>query len=145
MTQQTISKTVKETAQVAKEDLSEIAGKAGSVLRSEAEARAETGKEMVSDQGLRLAESLRAAPGADDLQSRVQNVVASSVADLSEELRQTDLSTLLEGTERFARRHPGAFVAGAAIAGFALARFLRASGEQADEGPLALTHEGTYP
>ncbi|MCB1339743.1 MAG: hypothetical protein KDK24_01490 [Pseudooceanicola sp.] len=138
MTQDSLTRTVKDTASAAKEDLAQVADKAKSAIRAEAEARAELGKDIVSDQGMKLADSLRS--DADDLQARMQNVLAQGVADLSEELRQTNLTTILEGTQDFARRHPGAFVAGAALAGFALARFLRAS-EPAR--PAAITHGNT--
>lgn len=137
MTQDTLTRTVKDTAYAAKDDLAEVADKAKSAIRAEAEARAEVGKDMMSDQGLKLADSLRS--DSDDLQARMQNVLAQGVADLSEELRHTSLTTILEGTQEFARRNPAAFVAGAAIAGFALARFLRAS-EPASARALSVSH-----
>ncbi len=139
MTRETVKKTVEEAARVASDSAAEAldfakkeaavaAGRASETLRSQAEAGAEAGKDMVSDQGLKLAERLRAGADADDLQSRILNVVAGSVAEMSEDLRGRSLPSLVDETERFARSHPSAFVAGAALAGFALARFARASG-----------------
>lgn len=152
MTHDTLKKTVEDAGksarsaasdalEVAREEAADVAGRAKSALRSEAEARAEAGKDLISDQGLKLAEKLRSESANDDLQSRILDVVAGSVAEMSEDLRGRSLSSIVDETERFARRHPGAFVAGAAIAGFALARFARAS----SEAPRAASVPGEWP
>ncbi len=136
MTQETVKKTVEEAARVASDTAAEALGSAKKEAAAVAGRASAAGKDMVSDQGLKLAEKLRAGTGTDDLQSRILGVVAGSVAELSEDLRGRSLSSLVDDTERFARRHPGAFVAGAALAGFALARFARASGGSAS-GPAS--------
>ncbi len=141
MTRETLKQTVKDAAkttrdagadalQAAKQETARVASSAARSLRAEAETRAEEGKAHLSQQGMKLNDALRnRAENADyEIERRVLNVVASSVAELSDDLRSRSVSSIIDETERFARMHPGAFVAGAAIAGFALARFARASG-----------------
>lgn len=103
---------------------------AAAKLRDAAAERVDAAKDTMVDQGLRIADSLRksmAGHGEDSLQERVIDVVAKGVADLSEGLRSRNLGSVLTDVQGFARRNPGAFIAGAAIAGFALARFTRSS------------------
>ena len=47
-------------------------------------------------------------------------------------LRQRSVTELGDDLRVMARRHPGAFMAGAAVAGFCLARFLRASARRGE-------------
>lgn len=115
----------------AKTHASEAAVQAGAAIREGVEARAEAGKDMFAEEGQRLARSLRdvaAEKGESTLQGRLLDTVAGSVADVSEGLRGRSFGSLLEQVESFACRNPGAFVAGAALAGFALARVARSSG-----------------
>ncbi|MDI3335556.1 hypothetical protein QKW60_03985 [Defluviimonas aestuarii] len=141
MTREILKQTIKSAAKTtreagtdalkaATEEATSVASSATKSLRAEAEARAEEGKAQLSQQGMKLNDVLRnRAENADyEIERRVLNVVAGSVAELSEDLRSRSISSIIDETERFARTHPGAFVAGAAIAGFALARFARASG-----------------
>ncbi len=53
--------------------------------------------------------------------------VARGVTSASEMLRQRSVTDLTADLRDLARRHPGAFMAAAAVAGFAAARFLRSS------------------
>ena len=119
----------------AKTRASEAASTAGAALRDGVEARAEAGKDMLADEGQRLARSLRDAAadqGGSTIQGRLLDTVAGSVADVAESLRGRSLQSMLSQTESFARRNPGAFVAGAALAGFAMARFARSSASVAE-------------
>ncbi|WP_347311431.1 hypothetical protein [Defluviimonas sp. SAOS-178_SWC] len=135
---ETVSGSVAAALDYTKQEAAAAAERATAALRSEAQARAEAGKEMVSDQGRKLADRLRADDGADDLQSRILNVVAGGVSELSDDLRRRSLASLVDEAERFARSHPGAFVAGAAVAGFVLSRFARASQTEASDARTAL-------
>lgn len=141
MTRDSLKRTMKDAAQTAQEagsdalklakaEAASAAVTAAKSIRAEAEARADEGKAHVSREGVKLTNALRErARTADfEVERHLLNAVAGSVAEMSEDLRTRSISSLIDETERFARRHPGAFVAGAAIAGFALARFARASG-----------------
>lgn len=108
---------------------SDAAARATEAARTEAMGRAETAKSSLAQEGERLAQTLRRAvdSGDDSPQARVLSVVADSVDDLTASLRNRSLNDLLSDAETFARRNPGLFVAVAALAGFAVARFARAS------------------
>lgn len=143
-----VRKAGQEALAAVKSGVSEAASEAKKTAREEVETTAEAGKDMVADQGQRLARNLRGAAGsrgADSFQGRLLDTVASGVSDVSEGLRGRSLSSIVEQTEAFARRNPGAFVAGAAIAGFALARFARASELPRHEGDATVDggHEAT--
>lgn len=53
--------------------------------------------------------------------------LASGVGNLATRLREASLEDLLEDTRELARRNPMMYLAGGVAAGFALARFLKAS------------------
>jgi hypothetical protein len=79
-----------------------------------------------------MAHALRSA--SDDLQERGQPVVAEysrQVADGLESMAnwvsRRNLDDLVGGVEDFARQRPVAFLGGAVVAGFALARFMKSS------------------
>ncbi|MCU9850233.1 hypothetical protein OEZ60_19775 [Defluviimonas sp. WL0024] len=128
-----------ETLSVARKEAGDVAERAGGALKDAATNRAETGKDMLSDQGKALADRLRTQAEEDrgTFRARLLNVVADGVSEASEDLRGRSLNSILEKTEDFARQHPGAFVAGAAVAGFALARFARASARPRQESDIA--------
>ena len=79
-----------------------------------------------------MAQALRSA--SDDLQERGQPVVAEysrQVADGLESMAnwvsRRNFDDLVGGVEDFARQRPVAFIGGAMVAGFALARFMKSS------------------
>ena len=79
-----------------------------------------------------VAQALRSA--SDDLEKRGQRVVAEysrQVADGLESMAnwvdRRNLDDLVGGVEDFARQRPAAFIGGAMVAGFALARFMKSS------------------
>jgi dihydroxyacetone kinase len=120
----------REALDAAKSSVAETAQAARAAIRDEAETRADAGKDMIADEGRRLAQGLRAAAGnkgSDSLHGRLLETFATSVSDMSEGLRSRSFGSLLSEAEGFARRNPGAFVAAAGLTGFALARFAAAS------------------
>lgn len=85
--------------------------------------------------GDRMAKALRdAAEGSRHASAHVVGAVASSVADVSGQLRDSSLSDLVSKAQAYARRHPGAVVVGAAVAGFGLALFLQSSARKGSRG-----------
>ncbi|HEY7639721.1 MAG TPA: hypothetical protein VH814_08360 [Steroidobacteraceae bacterium] len=62
-------------------------------------------------------------PTLADFASRLAN----TVGNLATRLRDGSLDDLVDDTRAFARRNPGLFIAGGLVAGFALARFAKAS------------------
>lgn len=154
MTRDDIKKSVRDTAEAAKtagattlsaarQEVEDAASHAGSALKGAAEGRAEEGRDAVSEHGDALADRLRSRAGDPDhsFRGRLLTVMADGVAEISDDLRGRSLQSILDRTEHFARRHPGAFVAGAALAGFSLARLAMASA-RGGEDPAARDPDG---
>lgn len=100
-------------------------------VREAAGERTESARDTLVDAGERLAETLQAeAQSASGVPSRLLNGLASGVTTVTEGLRGRTFGDLLADAQGYARRNPGTFAVGAAVAGFALARFLRASGNR---------------
>jgi F0F1-type ATP synthase membrane subunit b/b' len=79
-----------------------------------------------------VAHALRRA--SDDLRDQGQPMVAEysrhvaeGLESFADSLGKRDVDELVEGVEDFARTRPVAFLGGAAVAGFALARFMKSS------------------
>lgn len=122
----------------------DVAGEAGRTATAEIKAHAadtmETVREAVGERadaardtlvsaGERLVDTLHTqASAADAMSSRVLTGLAGGVTSVTDTLRGRTLGDLLADAQGYARRHPGTFAVGAAVAGFALARFLRSSG-----------------
>jgi aspartokinase len=130
----------KETAAAAMD----VAGEAGRTVKAEVKAhaadtlntvrtaageRAEAARDTLVSAGDRLAETLQTeAQTAEGMSSRVLNGLSGGVTMVTDGLRGRTLGDLVADAKDYAVRHPGTFAVGAAVAGFALARFLRASG-----------------
>ena len=119
---------VKESGGEAVESLRDLA----SDVQNNVTSRADQAKESLAEGGHRLADSLRSTAsqqGDGTLQGAMLGAVAGSVADMSDTLHGQSLSNIVANVQGMARRNPGAFILGAAVAGFALARFSRASAD----------------
>lgn len=106
------------------------ASSALSAVKDVAVEKADVARESLSDVGQRLAATLERASAegeGDALKSRVLTSVAHGLTSASDALRQRSVSDLAEDLKVLAKRHPGAFMAAAAVAGFAAARFIRSS------------------
>lgn len=75
-------------------------------------------------------------------QERTFGYMASTLADLSDTVRDKDLGEMVDDLSRFARRNPVAFLGGAALLGFAGVRMAKASARR-DNTPE--NWESTYP
>jgi hypothetical protein len=75
-------------------------------------------------------------PTLADLASRLAN----TVGNIATRLREGSLDDLVDDTRAFASRNPGLFIAGGFIAGFALARFAKASARR--EEPVSSRDDG---
>jgi hypothetical protein len=109
------------------------AGSTLSAVKDVAVEKADVARESLSDVGQRLAATLEraSAEGEDDaLKSRVLTSVAHGLTSASDALRQRSVADLSSDLRMLAKRHPGAFMAAAAVAGFAAARFIRSSAKR---------------
>jgi hypothetical protein len=122
-----------ETAHDAKEAIVAGAGSTLATVKDAAVEKADEARETLSDVGQRLAATLERASTESDgdaLKSRVLSSVAQSLTNASDALRQRSVADLTSDVKALARRHPGAFMAAAAVAGFAAARFVRSSSQR---------------
>jgi len=101
--------------------------------RERAESIAEEQKAMGAEKASRFAEAIRHA--AEDLEGASPEVArhvrsaADSVQGIASALRDRSAGQIFEDATAFARRQPTAFFGVAALAGFALARFMKSSAQ----------------
>lgn len=129
--------TVKRKASEAKAAIAEGAGATLETVKDTVVGKADAARETLSDVGDRLAATLERASADGDndaLKSRLLSSVAQGLTSASDALRQRSVSELSADVRTLARRHPGAFMAAAAVAGFAAARFIRSSARRDDQG-----------
>ncbi|CUH38953.1 hypothetical protein JSE7799_01672 [Jannaschia seosinensis] len=65
--------------------------------------------------------------GDDSYQAQAADYLASNLSQAADFIREQDLGTLSDDVSEFARRNPALFLGGAALAGFALARMIKAT------------------
>lgn len=122
--------TIKRKAADAKAAIVSGAGSTFETVKDVAVEKADAARETLSDAGGRLAATLERASAeadADALKSRVLSSVAHGLTTASDALRQRSVADLTSDIKTLAKRHPGAFMAAAAVVGFAAARFIRSS------------------
>ena len=111
-------------------------------LRAEAEdtaaSYAEEGKQVAAGHLHAFADAVRAA--SDELAERDQGVAPRLVTEAADGLQKVANSVsgatvedMVSSVSTFARRNPAAFVVGSVLAGIALGRFVKASGERSHE------------
>lgn len=117
-----------EAGRSAKAEISAQASETMKTVRDAASERADDAREAIVGVGDRLAETLHDQAGhSEGMSSRVLGGLADGLSHATDGLRGRSFGDLLSDAQGYARRHPGAFAVGAAVAGFALARFLRSS------------------
>ena len=123
------------TSDMAREKLDEL----GTAARETASHATEKMKEQVSaqqdagaDYAQRLAENIRSAAKAFEqdtpIAARTIEMAAGYVEDAAEKMRNGSMNDVIDGVTSFARRQPAAFLGLSVLAGFAVVRFLKASG-----------------
>ncbi len=113
------SDTLKKTAQSATRRAKSKANEKITEKQNEAAGRVEAS----ADAARAAAEKLETG----SVQRHATERIAESLNDAAVAIRQTDMRTILDETNAFARRNPVLFAGGAALLGFAAARLLKAS------------------
>jgi ElaB/YqjD/DUF883 family membrane-anchored ribosome-binding protein len=107
----------------------DVADQAGRKLEEAVSERKVAGADYVGS----LAEAIRRAGREFDqelpIAGKYIRKAASQVEDVADTIRTGDVRDLVRNAQSFARRQPTAFVAIAAIAGFAAVRFLKSSSD----------------
>ena len=118
----------RDTASAVKDEAASLAGKTAMQARDAAVERIDSARATVADVGERLARTLQdSADEARGMGAKALSGAASGLTTAATALRSQSIEDLLVRAKDFAQRNPGAFAAGAAVAGFAVARFLRSS------------------
>lgn len=133
-----------EAGRTVKTDLKTRAADTMETVREAASERAGAARDTLVGAGDRLSDTLEAeAQSVEGIPSRVLHGLADGVATVTDGLRGSSIGDLMAEAQAYARRHPGTFAVGAAVAGFALARFLRSS-QQSAEARAADTTDRIY-
>ena len=123
----------RDTGETLASEASSRAARVAGAVKDAVVDRADSARNSVASAGDRLADSLRnAAERVHDggVPERMLSAVADGVGSAAENLRGQNAADLIADLRGFAGRHPGAFAAAAAVAGFALARYLQSSSAQ---------------
>jgi hypothetical protein len=111
-------------------------GKAGITdrIKQDSKQKIETTKRSAADQIDQVAQALnRAGEELNQSQPTLANYAAqfaSSVSTFASRLRDGNMDDLVTDARELARRNPGLFLIGGVAVGFAVSRFLKASGDQ---------------
>jgi hypothetical protein len=149
----------RQVTETAREQARTVLGEARGQARQAADRMRLRVTDEANTQSRRFSENLRswsdelasmAESGKPDSPARdIVHQIAASGRQAAGYLDQHGVRGALDDIQAFARRRPGAFLAGAALAGFALARATKAassqSGEEPGRGPQAPTRPQTTP
>ena len=132
------------TSNLAREQLDELgaaaretAGHAADKVREQVDVQQKAG----ADYARRFAENIRSAAKAFEQDTPIAastiKMAADYVEDAADKMRNGSMNDLIDGVTSFARRQPAAFLGLSVLAGFAVVRFLKASGSTASTGAQA--------
>ncbi|SKA36719.1 hypothetical protein [Consotaella salsifontis] len=128
-----------EGAATLKQEASAMAANVAGKAKTQAYESAESGKDFAAGNMEDFAAAIRKA--SDELGERDQSMSASllreaarSLESASREVKGKSVEDMMRSVAGFARRQPGAFLIGATLAGVALGRFARASGDHDHPG-----------
>lgn len=110
-----------------------MAEDAADAAEAKAKREATKARNMAADETQKVANAAEAAAAEFDPQSvQAQAIehVATRIDDIADQLRTTDIDRMAGMVGDVARKNPMLFVAGAALAGFAVTRFLKARDPQ---------------
>ena len=154
----TQSKTVEEVkghAKDAADTVSAMARDAAGTAKAKIAAKSEEAKDGLASEIHDTAAALRRA--ADEVrdgspQGSTFSMLANGLADMADSVKDQNVSDIVGAANSFARKNPIAFLGGAALLGFAVSRFAKASepqasssyGAQPGQAPMPSAHSTAY-
>jgi ElaB/YqjD/DUF883 family membrane-anchored ribosome-binding protein len=130
---------VKQTAQEAASSASDMAREATETAKAHATAKTEEARDGLASEMQGTAEALRKA--AEEVrngspQGSAFSYLADGLADMADSVKDQSANDMVGAVSDFARRNPLAFLGGAALLGFTVSRFAKASdqGRYASDG-----------
>lgn len=130
-------KTKTPMAEKVKEHATDVAEDAREKVAEKARTEAENLRNAAAEETQKAANAAEAAASefdSESLQAQAIEQVASRIEDIAAQIRGSDIDRLARTVRQAAERNPLMFVAGAAVAGFALTRFLKARDSNAGRG-----------
>lgn len=127
---------IRETGESALKDARGAASSGAEHLKEAAGEAADKARKSAADRGDRAASALHdraEAMDPDSVQRRLLESVAGGMESLSTRVREGSLAQVVADAENFARRNPMLFIAGAALAGFAIARMTQSRGDRGED------------
>jgi hypothetical protein len=138
------SEAIKATARAATAQASDVVSNAGAQIAQSLSAEKDRG----ADSMRRFARAMGNAAGELDQQSpsiaRYLQDAAHSVESFSDSIRNRDLRQLTDEATNFAKSQPALFFAGAVVAGFAIARFLKSTPPEVHQGSHITGADGAW-
>jgi len=117
-------------------------------IKQDGKEKIDSTKRSAAEQIDQVAQALsRAGEELNQTQPTLANYasqMASTVHNLSSRLRDGNIEDLIDDTRQLARRNPGLFLLGGVALGFALSRFLKASGDQSQGRSYSGLTSGDY-
>jgi vacuolar-type H+-ATPase subunit H len=118
----------------ARSQATDLAGEARDQLRHQADAQTARAAESLRTVGSDLASMADASEHPDSAVTKVTREMAHGVERMAGRLEDRGIDGTLDDVKRYARRHPGTFIVGAATLGFVAGRFLRNADMDAIKG-----------
>lgn len=127
---------VHERADIARDEMGHVAESAKDEVRSLADEARTQVRERVDEQSAQLGDTVRQfgqelssmaehADAPEQPAARAVRQIGDRVQDVADHVERRGVDGLIEDLKRFARQHPGQFIAGAAAAGFVVGRLVR--------------------
>jgi len=124
----------------------EAKDRASSTVKEQMETRStQAGKQMQKVAGAMRQSSDQFRDQAGETPAKVNDAVAEKVEQLSTYLTNANADTMLSDLENVARRRPWLVAGAATVAGFALSRFLKASGRTRYEQASGTSQQRELP
>jgi uncharacterized protein YjbJ (UPF0337 family) len=117
-------------------DIKDAAAKKFDEAKSDVRSKAHDAKDGVAEQVKDVANALRRA--SEELrggspQERTLGMLAGGLADVSDQIRDKDLGEMAQVVSRVARENPVLFLSGAALLGFAISRYAKATASHTEQ------------
>ena len=122
-----------DTAEAIRTRASDIAETAQSHIADVAKSQTDATRDAAASKANEFADAARDAGqnfDPDSMQAEALRKVATTIEGISQHLRDKPIGELADDAAMFARRNPLLVLSGAAVAGFAIARFLKSSTPQ---------------
>lgn len=139
------------TSEMAREKLDELgsaaqetAGHAADRMKEQVSAQQHAGAEYAKRFAGNIRNAARAFEQDTPIAARTIEMAASYVEDAAEKMRAGSINDLMDGMTSFARRQPAAFLGLSVLAGFAVVRFLKASGSSSSSAPQRYAASEAY-